>query len=173
MPTSGPKPVTDVVRFRWDIILFTVFIASAVPAVTRVAIHEWLGLAFVAVVLVHLLFNWPWIVGIGRRFFRELPGEVRFNYFLDALLFVLFSAVTVSGLLISEVALPTIGLAIRRDLFWRSLHDISTTLLMIVFGVHLAMHMRWLIARLTPGLKPPASEKEAPEKQAPQKAEPS
>src|SRR5436190_1429522 len=134
MPISSSKPIADVVRFRWDILLFTVFVASAIPAVTRVAVHEWLGLMFVAVLLVHLLFNWPWIIGVGRRLFRELSGEVRLNYLLDALLFVLFSAVTVSGLLISEVALPKIGIPIRPDAFWRSLHDISTKFFMIVLG---------------------------------------
>src|SRR4051794_36600933 len=139
MTQRGYGTVSDTVRLGWDLLLFIIFVASAVPQVTRVAAHEWLGLAFVPVVLMHLLFNWRWITDVTRRMFRRLPAETRFNHLWDALLFVLLVAVTLSGVLISEVALPLMGVEHRSDVFWRNFHDMSTTLLMIALGVHIAM----------------------------------
>jgi uncharacterized membrane protein len=157
MASSQRETISDSVRFRWDILLFTVFVASTVPAVTSFAVHEWLGVAFAALVLVHLLFNWRWIIDVSRRMFSKLPGEIRFNHIWDALLFVLLMTVTVSGLLISEDVLPALGFHSRSDDFWREIHDSTTTFLMMAIGVHIAMHARWLMSRIIRTRRPSAA----------------
>ena len=79
------------------------------------------------------------------RFFKRIPGEARFNYGLDWLLFFLFVVATFTGVVISEAALPAMGIEMVIDPFWLTVHDISANLLMVVIGIHLAMHWRWIV----------------------------
>ena len=48
-------------------------------------IHEWLGLALVAMVIAHLLFSWAWIAAQSRRFFVVQSVRARINYLLKVL----------------------------------------------------------------------------------------
>ena len=57
-----------------------------------------------------------------KRFFKRLPGETRFNHVWDVLLFLMMAIVFFTGVLVSEVALPTMGIVMEIDPFWFSLH---------------------------------------------------
>lgn len=74
-----------------------------------------------------------------------MKGETRFNYVLDWLLFVLFVMATFTGVVISEAALPALGIQVTIDPFWSSMHDLSANLLMVIIGIHLAMHGKWIV----------------------------
>ncbi len=148
LPPTLAKPVPDAFKFRWDVLLFLVFFLTTVPNATGVPLHEWTGLAIIPVLLVHLLLNWTWIIRFSRQFFGRLPGEIRFNHLLDTLLFVGIALVMFSGLLASQSALRTLGIPLVPDPFWRHLHEIWSNVLIVMIGVHVAMHARWIIARL-------------------------
>ena len=82
------------------------------------------------------------------RFFKKQPGKTRFNYIWDALLFILGTVVFFSGVLVSEAALPFLGLPIEIDPFWSSMHDLTSNLFLVLLGVHLAMHWKWFLDAL-------------------------
>jgi hypothetical protein len=125
--------------------VFLLFVFIAAPESTGIAIHEWVSIIFVAPVLVHLLLNWNWIVKVTGRLFRKMPGETRFNYVWDFLLFIFMVIVMASGILISESALPAFGIIVSIDPFWAAVHDVSANLLLLMVGVHLAMHWTWIL----------------------------
>lgn len=120
------------------------FIALSLPDVTRIPIHEWWSFAFCLIVALHLLLSWSWIIGVTRRILGTLRGEVRFNYVWDVILYTTLAVVMVSGVLISEVALPQLGIPYRPDRFWRVMHALSSDAMLVMVGVHLAMHWDWV-----------------------------
>ena len=44
-----------------------------------------------------------------------------------------------SGILISEVALPELGITLRASSFWRQMHDTTATLTLILVPIHAAL----------------------------------
>jgi len=148
MPPSEAKGPPDGFRLIWDLLLFGLFVATCAPSITGVPAHEWVSIALIPVLVVHLLSNWEWIVSVSRRTFRRLPGETRFNHILDLLLFVSFALLMLSGLLVSVSALPALGLTPAPDPFWSRMHNGIANLFPSLIGIHVAMHARWVITQL-------------------------
>jgi hypothetical protein len=128
-----------------DILIFLMFLVSTDPRATGVPIHEWLGTAFGAAILIHLLLHWKWIVNVVRRFFSKLPDQTRINSLLNILLFIDATLLVFTGLLISRVVLAPLGLTPSRDFFWRWLHNFATDAGVIIVGLHLALHWKWIV----------------------------
>ncbi|WP_422382034.1 hypothetical protein [Marinicellulosiphila megalodicopiae] len=80
--------------------------------------HEWVSFIYLIPFVIHILLHWDWIKAIPKRFFQQLSIENRFNVFWDFLLYALMIFVTISGILISQAALPLFGLNIKPDSFW-------------------------------------------------------
>ena len=115
-------------------------------ALTGLAWHEWLGIAVGLVIIVHLLLGWQWIASIAKRFFQSLPGTTRFEYILDALLFAAMTVTIYSGLMISRVAIPALGLnGAAPNFLWRGLHSLSANSLLLLVGLHLAFSWSWIV----------------------------
>jgi hypothetical protein len=93
-----------------DSAMFLAFLVATAPRFSGIAVHEWLGLAFAVAVITHLLLNWAWIVGITQRLFGRIQAQARLNYMLNLLLFIDVTVLTFTGLVISQVALPLLGL---------------------------------------------------------------
>jgi hypothetical protein len=89
-----------------DVAIFAAFLLALDPRLTGIAIHEWLGVAGTAAVVVHLLLHWEWIVGVTRRFLGRTSGAARLNYVVDALFFIDLVVISLSGLMVSQALLP-------------------------------------------------------------------
>lgn len=133
------------IKLYLDLILFVSFILANIPQATGLLFHEWIGLLFVMPLMVHILLDWQWIVNITKRLFKKLPGEVRFNHFWDLIIFVMMVLVILTGTVVSESALPSLGIHITIDPFLQTMHDLTANLLMLFIGVHLAMHWSWIV----------------------------
>jgi hypothetical protein len=101
-----------------DVLLVVAFVVLQVPRASGLPGHEWGGVAFGGIVLVHLLLNWRWIVntvrrsaGRPRRPVRQAGVmQARVNVTLNALLFVMMIVTIFSGVVVSEVVLRSLGL---------------------------------------------------------------
>ena len=131
-----------------DILIFAAFLIAMDPRSSGLALHEWLTLSMLAAMTVHLLLNWDWIVQITSRFLGKLRGLNRVNYILNWLLFVDGTLIMISGIMISEVALPLIGIKLPQGFGWRRLHDMSANLFLLMLGVHTALHWNWIVNTL-------------------------
>lgn len=134
------------IRLYTDVVLFIGMVWALMPQATGIPLHEWGSLLIIGPLLMHLILNWPWIMAITKRLFKRQPGQSRFNYFWDWLLFAMTVIAIFSGIVISEAALLAIGISIVVDPFWVEVHLFSANSVMIMMGVHLAMHWRWIIA---------------------------
>jgi len=131
-----------------DAAIFAGFLLATDPHATGQAIHEWLGIAFGVGIITHLLLHWKWIVNVVRRFFSRLPGQVRVNSLLNSLLFIAMTLIIFSGIMISKVVLSTFGLSGSHDAIWRWLHTSATNTALIIVGLHVALHWKWIVSTI-------------------------
>jgi hypothetical protein len=135
--------------FWLDVMLLVSVCALQTVRFTGLVVHEWLGLAMVAMVFTHLLFSWSWIASLSRRFFALQSARARINYLLNLSLFAAVTAVIFSGVLISQKAFPAlIGTKVAPDVDWHwdFLHNLFSQLVMMLSGFHLAMNCDWVLA---------------------------
>ena len=142
-PTSNKLSTT---RLNWliDIAAFCLFFLVSAPQTTAIPLHEWLSFAFFGTFVVHIVVHWRWIVDITRRLLNKLPGETRFNHTWDVIIYLMMTIAMFSGILISESALPAMGIQVKIDPFWNRLHDISANLTLFMLAIHLALHWDWI-----------------------------
>lgn len=125
--------------------MFVVFLITTAPRFTGIVIHEWLGVALGAAVVTHLVIHWSWIASVAQRLFSRTTGSAHLGYALNALLFAVFTTLIFTGLMISETALPWIGIRVEQDRFWMQLHHLASDAAVFLIGVHVALHWRWIV----------------------------
>ena len=139
---------TNRTKLLLDISTFAAFLVAMDPRTSGIAIHEWLTIALGATVVVHLLLNWNWIVEVTKRLFAKGKGlnGARTNYILNWLLFVDGILIMLSGIMISEAVVPAFGLALPMNFAWRSLHDLSANISLLLMGLHITLHWNWIVS---------------------------
>src|SRR3989304_2459924 len=128
-----------------DVVIFIAFLILMDPHSSGLPIHEWLSIAMTAAIIVHLLLSRDWIAQVTRRFLGRAAGISRLNYILNWLLFLDGGLLFVFGPMISEVVLPAFGISLPMNFAWRSLHNLSTDLSLVLLGLHTALHWNWIV----------------------------
>ena len=128
-----------------DLGIFISFLIVMEPHFSGIPIHEWLSVALAATIVVHLLMHWNWVTGVGSRFFERLWNSSRLKYMVDLLLFMDFVTIMLSGIMISRIILPTLGLSFgHTNMTWRTLHSLSTDAGILLVGLHFALNWDWV-----------------------------
>jgi hypothetical protein len=119
-------------------------------------LHNWIALAMLAGVTLHLTLHWKWISCVSRRYFKKLARQARINFLLNAVLFVAFFLANLSGLIIWLV-LPSGGFQGGRNPFfnatllsltrhqWQDLHLWAGLAMIVILINHLVLHWDWLL----------------------------
>lgn len=115
---------------------------------TGLALHEWLGVAGATALLTHLLLSFDWFAAVTKRFFQKQSWHVRINYLVSAVFFVAMTAVFYSGLMISRVVMPTLGIQLAGSFSWRAIHSASANLILLLTGMHLAINWKWVTVHI-------------------------
>src|SRR5579863_5985065 len=113
-------------RTRFLLILDTILFVSLVVLMeprTSLTVHEWLGFAFIPLIVVHLLFAWQWIATILVRLTAKGAWRLRVNAGLNLALFVTFVVSVFSGVMTSFIVLPGLGMAPATFGRWTILHN--------------------------------------------------
>lgn len=136
------------VNFGLDAAVFVAFLVATAPKFSGEVIHEWLGIALGAAIVTHLLLHWQWIVKTTQRLFKSMPLQQRINHVLNTLLFVDFTLIIFTGLMISEVALPSLGIRLSSGGTWKMLHQSASDVAVYLAGLHVALHWRWIVSTI-------------------------
>jgi hypothetical protein len=156
-------------RHAWvavlDTVLLFVYIALQKPGgVTGFVLHEWIGLAFIPLFILHVVLSWNWIATTWGRLWGDRAPRARINFLLNAALFVMMTIVVVSGLVISEYALPAAGISTLRTRRWEQFHNFTSSLITPVVALHLALNWSWIKRAMrryfTPSVQRPVQERE-------------
>lgn len=131
-----------------DLTIFTAFLVIASPKLTGNTIHEWLGVALSAAIVTHLLFHWHWLVEVTTKFFRNFFNQSRLNYVVNMLFFTAMTAAFLSGLMISKDVMSFLGIQLDVSRSWKTIHNLASDASVIVLGVHVALHWKWIVTNL-------------------------
>jgi hypothetical protein len=147
--TSRRGTAAQLTRHAWvaslDVALPLAYIALQEPGgATGFVLHEWVGLAFIPLFVIHIVLSWSWVVTTWRRVWRDRAPRARINFLLNVALFIMMSVVIVSGLVISEYALPAVGVASRGNQRWEQFHNFTSSLITPVVALHLALNWSWI-----------------------------
>jgi hypothetical protein len=143
-PQNGVT-VRSTLALYLDSLLLIIFLLLLSPRLTGLPGHEALGLLFVLPILFHLLIARTWIALSIKRFGNLANWRARVNFCLNVVLFVLIVIEIFSGLMISRVALPYVGLKTINDRAWRLLHNLTLNWTLMVVGLHIAMNWTWIM----------------------------
>lgn len=128
-----------------DIALAVMFVVALEQHFTGNTLHELIGIGMAVALLVHIILHWSWIVSITRTFIRKIFHESRLNYLINLVTFVDMLVIIVTGIAISR----TLGLEFGFDQEFshslESLHKLSSNFILILVGLHVAMHWKWII----------------------------
>ena len=128
-----------------DALLLVVCLVLLAPRASGLRWHEWLGVAVTLPLLLHLLLSWTWITGAFRRIFSaDGSWRGRINLLLNVALFAAFVIELVTGLAISQAALPFFGVHTLDDWAWRRLHNQTTPWIRIFIALHVAINWQWI-----------------------------
>jgi hypothetical protein len=131
-----------------DCIAAVIYLASANPGITGLAVHEWVSIGVFLVFVVHTAQHYDWVIDTFKKLRQKPPLSSVGNLVLDAATVVVFMVVTVSGIMVSRHILPLLGLVAPGYFFWSPLHSISAKVLLALLVVHVVAHARWLWAHI-------------------------
>jgi Domain of unknown function (DUF4405) len=131
--------------FWFDAVLLVAYTLAYSIGFTGLAVHEWLGIGLGLALLLHLTMHWDWVVRTTRRLLTR-RGRDRLIYVVNLALLISMTLCVTSGILISEVALRTLGITVPRTPFWGQMHSITATLTLALVPVHAALRWRWIVS---------------------------
>jgi hypothetical protein len=140
------------VLFWLDLILLLAMAVLQSPRMSSLAVHEWLAVAFGVLIGAHLLVNWRWIVKTLKRIVIPDSRRARINAVLNGTLFVMMTLTLFSGLAISEVVLPLLGITTSTLVAWRKIHNLLASLSLGVVGFHVALNWDWITGVVRKGI---------------------
>lgn len=115
---------------------------------TGQSIHEWLGIAIGGVLFAHLALHWEWVARVTRNLVSR-RGRAKIPWLINLLLLTAMTLCVMSGIYISVIALPAVGVPSLGDPrafgFWRRLHSLTANATLILVPIHVGMDWRWIL----------------------------
>lgn len=104
--------------FWFDAVLLLGYTLAYSYGFTGIGIHEWLGLGLGLALLFHLTLHWDWVIRTTGKLARP-RGQDQVIWVVNLALLVGMTWCVLSGILISRVALPYLGINLTRiGPFW-------------------------------------------------------
>ena len=128
-----------------DALIFVLFALVLNVPLTGLAVHEWIGIAIAIGLTTHTVQHTNWVVTTTRRMMSATSFQNRVNYLLMVGLFIGFVSIIVSGLMISEAALPWMGVTPPGSPFMLWLHLASVGWVTWLTVIHVAVNWRWIV----------------------------
>jgi len=99
--------------------------------------HEIGGLCVFCMFLIHNILNFNWIKNVTKRLFgKETPSKLKFQWIVNALLFLSFLTIIITGLMIAK----TLPFRINGFASAKQIHYFAAALSIILMGIHLGLH---------------------------------
>jgi hypothetical protein len=129
--------------FWFDAVILVGYTVAYSYGFTGVVIHEWLGIGLGVALLLHLTLHWDWVVRTTRRLISP-RGPDRLIWLVNLLLMFAMVLCVASGIAISRVALPELGIYPLQTPFWFRLHVLTAEVTVGLVPVHVALRWRWI-----------------------------
>lgn len=133
------------VDFWLDSLLLVGFLCAESFHLTGIVLHEWIGVAMGAALLVHITLHWNWVVRTTSRLVRKKPGRDTIRWANNLFLMLAMTLTIASGLWTSRVVLTTFGLPEGQEDFWLQVHHLCADLCLFSVALHIALGWRWIL----------------------------
>ena len=111
--------------------------------------HEIGGLALFGLFILHLIFNYRWIIGVTKKVFsKSLNAKTRIGYIVNFLLLVSFTLVCISGIFISKELFR-----FNSGMIWKTIHYSSAAAALILTGIHIGLHLKMILSFIKKRIK--------------------
>lgn len=127
-----------------DMGLFAGFLLAFWLDLTRLELHQWLGVALAVLSVYHLLLHQKWVEAVSERFFGHTSRQARHFYLLDTLLMAGFTLISATGLLISS----WLNLPLEETSILREMHVWSAIATAGLVVLKLGLHSSWIVQAL-------------------------
>jgi hypothetical protein len=127
-------------KLLFDAVMGLLFVLMYDKHATGMSFHEWGGLVLLSFFIVHILFNYRWVVSITKRLFdRTLPKKIRVGYVLNVSLLFGVVLMAISSAMISQTIFSFKGSNV-----WKTVHLSTAAALIILLGIHVGLHYRMI-----------------------------
>jgi hypothetical protein len=130
--------------FWFDAVILVGYMVAYSYGFTGVVIHEWLGIGLGVALLLHLTLHWDWVVRTTKRLFNPREHD-KLIYLVNLALLFAMGLCVVSGIAISRVALPELGIYPLETPFWWRLHVLTAEVTVGLVPIHVALRWRWIV----------------------------
>lgn len=129
--------------------LFSLFSVAAVG----LAFHEVMGLAIFGAFVLHLAFNWRWIVTFTKKLFsKDIPVKTRVGYWLNVGLLISFVMIIVTGVLMSKFVFAEV---FGENEAVKPAHYFFSALGLVLIGIHTGLHWAFIKGMVSKVVKLP------------------
>ena len=129
--------------FWFDAVILVGYMVAYSYGFTGVVIHEWLGTGLGIALLLHLTLHWDWVVRTTKRLFSP-RGHDKLIYVVNVAMLFAMGLCVASGIAISRVVLPALGMYPMETPFWWRLHVLTAEVTVGLVPVHVALRWRWI-----------------------------
>ncbi len=107
--------------------------------------HEIGGLVAISLFFLHILINRKWVVSITKNLFnKQIPIKVKINYFINFMLLLDVMLMLITGIFMSKIVFRSFNLP---DMAMsKQLHFFSASAFIILLGVHIGFHWKWIVS---------------------------
>jgi len=125
----------------FDLVMLALLAAVYCAQPTGIPVHEYIGVGVYFLFIIHLVYNYKWIINTGKRLFDKTPGiRIKIIYTIEVLLLIAFIAIGLSGVMISHVIFKFGIMPV-----WRPLHSIASAVSIILLSIHIGLHGKMII----------------------------
>jgi hypothetical protein len=137
-------------RWNWvlDISLLAGFATTNNKRFTGDRWHEWIGVALLFALGVHIVLHRQWVTTQTRRLGKNVKTRVGFKWLVNLSLYVLISLTLFSGVLATKFLASDLGISYRAQQGWGGFHRQCSDLVKIPVGLHVALSWRWIWSML-------------------------
>src|ERR1700733_452161 len=121
--------------FWFDAVLLLGYTLAYSYGFTGIAIHEWLGIGLGLALLIHVTLHWDWVLRETAKLLSP-RGHDKLIWLVNLALLLAMTLCIMSGILISRVALPYVGIDVLGDAFWTRLHSLTADVTLGLVPVH-------------------------------------
>jgi hypothetical protein len=133
--------VSSVFKIAFNLIMLVLLVAVYCAQPTGIPFHEYAGLAVYILFIIHLKYNYKWIINVTKKLFDKSFGiRVKCMYAIDLLLLVAFIIIGFSGIMISHVIFKFGVMPL-----WRPLHSVISLISIVLLAIHIGLHGQMII----------------------------
>jgi hypothetical protein len=144
------KP-NNLFKIVFDLVMLVLLAGIYCVHSTGMAFHEYAGLVIFIFFIIHLLYNYKWIINAGKKLFAHSVGtRIKIMYALDVLLLISFILIGASGIMISHIVFK-----MEKMPLWRPVHSVSSAGSLILLALHIGLHGKMIVNAIKSKIKAP------------------